>query len=138
MTQLQQRPKLIPLPSPTTSRRVVNGTPKPLFDRQSWYAARLALGRRMYAAGIDDGQLGQQIARLEQQVHRRGRNMSEAEPAAERNRLLVQLAELALEDDAPLPGAEQEYRRAREMQEVLYPRHPERRATARFSTRQHR
>lgn len=134
MTQLQQRPHLLPLPSSTTSRRVVNGTPESHADQRSWYAARLALGRRMYAAGIDDGQLGQEIARLEQRTHRSGRNMSEAGPAAERDRLLVQLADLALEDDAPLPGAEGEYRRAREMQEVLYSRRPERRAATRLSS----
>jgi hypothetical protein len=69
----------------------------------------------MYAAGIDDGQLGAQIAALDERIR-------QAEVATiptrtlkvERGRLRLQLAAAALADEAPLPGANAEYERARE------------------------
>jgi hypothetical protein len=77
-------------------------------------AAELDLGERMYAAGIDDGSLGAQVAALDQRIRR-----AEARPPlgpllARRRELLLRLADAALEDDAPLPGADAEYGRARE------------------------
>jgi hypothetical protein len=65
--------------------------------------ARMLLGRRMIAAGIDDGELGAKVAALDERTS-----------WAERDGLLAQLAAAALEEDAPLPGADAEYRRARE------------------------
>ena len=70
--------------------------------------AQLLLGRRMVAAGIDDGELGAKIAALGERTRR-----------AEREELLVQLAAAALEDDGPLPGADAEYERARAAQAAL-------------------
>jgi hypothetical protein len=61
----------------------------------------------MFAAGIDDGELGAKIAALGQGTGR-----------VERERLLVQLA-AALEDDGPLPGADAEYGRARQARAAL-------------------
>ncbi len=48
------------------------GTPFPLSSRlrREFVAARLALGERMYAAGIDDGHLAAQIAALDQRILR--------------------------------------------------------------------
>ncbi len=82
--------------------------------------ALIALGERMCAVGIDDGQLGAQIASLDRQLH-------EAHPAtaditglkAEWRALLMRLAAAALEEDAPLPGADAEYERARQAQAAL-------------------
>jgi hypothetical protein len=62
----------------------------------------------MLAAGIDDGELGAKIAALDERTRR-----------AEREGLLAQLAAAALEDDAPLPGADAEYERARAAQAAL-------------------
>jgi hypothetical protein len=74
----------------------------------------------MYAAGIDDGQLGAQVAALD-------RHLGQAQAAttdrkglkAERRTLLVRLAAAALEEDAPLPGADAEYEAARKAQAAL-------------------
>jgi hypothetical protein len=83
-------------------------------------AAQLALGQCMYAAGIDDGQLGAQIARLDKEIHRTvaGRVPTKAQ-RIERNGLVKLLAESALEEDAPLPGADAQYVAARELQLML-------------------
>jgi hypothetical protein len=83
--------------------------------RRAFLSAKLALGERMYAAGIDDGRLGAFLAALDQRIRR-----AEAERLplgallAQRRDLLLRLAAAALEDDAPLPGADAEYERARE------------------------
>jgi hypothetical protein len=77
----------------------------------------------MYAAGLDDGQVGAQVAALD-------RHIRQAHPAttdlpglrAERRRLLARLAAAALEEDAPLPGAEAEYETARQAQAALVQR----------------
>jgi len=61
----------------------------------------------MFAAGIDDGELGAKLAALDGWGGR-----------TEREVLLIQLA-AALEDDAPLPGADAEYRRARQAEAAL-------------------
>jgi hypothetical protein len=83
-------------------------------------AAQLALGQRMYAAGIDDGQLGAQIDRLDKEIHRAvaGGVPTRAQEVLSKN-LFRLLAERALEEDAPLPGADAEYAVARELQSLL-------------------
>ena len=82
--------------------------------------AQAALGERMYAAGIDDGELGARISALDGQLRRaesvRGSTLA---LKATRRQLVLQLAAAALEDDGPLPGADAEYRRAREAQAAL-------------------
>ena|ERR1700723_2925963 len=82
--------------------------------------AQAALGERMYAAGIDDGELGARISALEEQL-RRAKAVGRSTQAlkATRRQLVLQLAAAALEDDGPLPGADAEYRRAREAQAAL-------------------
>ena len=82
--------------------------------------AQAALGERMYVAGIDDGELGARISALDEQLHRAEAvgGFSQALKVA-RRQLVLQLAAAALEDDGPLPGADAEYRRAREAQAAL-------------------
>jgi hypothetical protein len=82
--------------------------------------AQLALGERMCAAGIDDGTLGRQLAALEDELRQAQGNPVVAKALeSERTSLLLRLAELALEDAAPLPGAELEHRRAMEAEAAL-------------------
>ena len=82
--------------------------------------ALVALGEKMYAAGIDDGHLGAQIAALEQHIRHRHSARVEVEGLkSERRTLLVGLAAAALEEDAPLPGADAEYETARKAQAAL-------------------
>lgn len=92
-------------------RRSLRGT----FD-----AAKLALGERMFAAGIDDGALGALISGVDDHI-RRAEAVSAPTRAlrAEQQRLLVRLAEAALEEQAPLPGAEDEYDHARQAEAAL-------------------
>jgi hypothetical protein len=82
--------------------------------------ALAALGERMYASGIDDGELGAKISALDEQV-RRAKAVGGSTQAlkAARRQLILQLAAAAVEDDGPLPGADVEYRRAREAQAAL-------------------
>lgn len=88
--------------------------------RDSWHEARLALGKRMLAAGIDDGVLGAEIGELEQRIQTmRAMRGSTAALETTRTNLLLRLADLALEDDAPLPGAETEYHRALQVRAEL-------------------
>jgi hypothetical protein len=67
----------------------------------------------MFAAGIDDGEHGAQITVADDTIRR-----AEAVKAptralrANRQQLLVRLAEAALEEEAPLPGADDEYDQA--------------------------
>ena len=77
--------------------------------------AQAVLGECMYAAGIDDGELGAKISALDERLHRAEAvgGFTQALKAA-RYQLVLQLAAAALEDDGPLPGADVEYRRARE------------------------
>jgi hypothetical protein len=88
--------------------------------RTAFSDAQIVLGQRMYAAGIDDGHLGAQIARLDRQIHRA--EAAGVRPRAqedERNSLHRLLAACALEEEAPLPGADAEYAAAREVQILL-------------------
>lgn len=76
--------------------------------------AQLALGQRMHAAGIDDGTIGRQLAAVDTALQQSGQDRAKATMLqAERVRLLRELAALALTDDAPLPGADAEYQKAR-------------------------
>lgn len=82
--------------------------------------AQAALGECMYAAGIDDGEHGARISALDEQLCRAeamGRSTQALKAA--RCQLVLQLAAAALEDDGPLPGANAEYRTAREAQAAL-------------------
>jgi hypothetical protein len=82
--------------------------------------AQVALGERMYAAGIDDGELGARISTLDEQLREaEGVGRSAQALKAARRQLVLQLAAAALEDDGPLPGADAEYRWAREAQVAL-------------------
>ena len=82
--------------------------------------AQAALGERMYAAGIDDGELGARISAVDEQL-RRTEAVGHSTQAlrATRRQLVLQLAAVALVDDGPLPGADAEYSRAREAQAAL-------------------
>ena len=86
----------------------------------SFVEAQAALGECMYAAGIDDGELGAKISALNEQL-RRAEAVGGSTQAlkAARRQVVLQLAAAALEDDGPLPGADAEYRRAREAQAAL-------------------
>jgi hypothetical protein len=77
---------------------------------ETFREARLALGRRMFEAGIDDGETGGRIAALAG---------DDAETWARRNQLFIRLADAALEDDAPLPGADAEFERALEFKRAV-------------------
>jgi hypothetical protein len=88
--------------------------------RREFRLARLALGGRMYAAGIDDGELGARVRALDGQIARaEAAGIPTQALRAGRRRLLVRLADAALAEDGPLPGADAEYQRAREAQRAL-------------------
>jgi hypothetical protein len=88
--------------------------------KRAFVHAKIALGERMYAAGIDDGRLGSQIAAVDERIRQTHSSQATGETLkAERRRLLLRLAEAALEEDAPLPGADAEYARARAAQTAL-------------------
>jgi hypothetical protein len=76
--------------------------------------AKLALGERMVELGIDDGETCELVAALDDLIEQR---LITGEPIKElfenRDRLVQNLAYLALEDSAQLPGAEAEFARAR-------------------------
>lgn len=82
--------------------------------------AQAALGERMYAAGIDDGEHGAKINALDGRLHwAEAVGASTQALKATLRRLVLQLAAAALEDDGPLPGADAEYHRAREAQAAM-------------------
>ncbi len=82
--------------------------------------AKLALGERMFAAGIDDGRIGAQTAAVDERIRQAHADQAASKALkAERRTLLLRLAEAALEEDAPLPGADAEYTRARVAQTAL-------------------
>lgn len=86
---------------------------------RAFVEAQERLGERMYATGIDDGRLGALIAALERRIEREATQSAAKVWVAERRKLILQLAECALEEDALLPGADTEYREAREAQAAL-------------------
>jgi hypothetical protein len=82
--------------------------------------AQLALGRSMYAAGIDDGESRVRMHSLDDENH----GTEAATPSGkalyvQRAKLLIRLAASALAEEAPLPGADAEYRGARAAQAAL-------------------
>jgi len=88
--------------------------------KRAFFDAKIALGERMYAAGIDDGRLGSQLAAVDERIRQAHPSQAASERLkGERRRLLLRLAEAALEENAPLPGADAEYARARTAQTVL-------------------
>jgi hypothetical protein len=74
----------------------------------------------MYKAGIDDGQLCAQINDLDQRILRAAtiRAPSKALKLL-REKLLLELADAALADGGPLPGADIEYEKARRTEAAL-------------------
>jgi hypothetical protein len=95
---------------------VTDGARSSLKERlqRALLAAEIDLGERMWAAGIDDGSLGAQITALDQRIRQAGTTRLPLGPLlAERRELLLRLAAAALEEEAPLPGADAEYERAR-------------------------
>ena len=99
-----------------SARPATGGAPSPLIKRlrRALLATEIDLGERMYAAGIDDGALGAQVAALDQRIRRADVTRLPIGPLlAQRRELLLRLATAALEDDAPLPGAGAEYERAK-------------------------
>jgi hypothetical protein len=77
--------------------------------------ARLALGARMCAAGIDDGRLCGEISGIEDCIRKaEAARLTSRALRRERDALLCELADAALSEDAPLPGAEAEYHKARQ------------------------
>ena len=88
--------------------------------KRAFIDAKIALGAGVYAAGIDDGRLGSQIAAVGERMCQAHSSQAAGEMLkAERRRLLLRLAEAALEEDAPLPGADAEYARARTAKTAL-------------------
>jgi hypothetical protein len=88
--------------------------------RRAFLAAKLALGERMYAAGIDDGRLAAQIAAVDQRLRQaEAAGVSLRELLAKRQDLILRLAAAALAEEAPLPGADAEYEQARLAQAAL-------------------
>lgn len=82
--------------------------------------AQAALGERMYAAGIDDGELGAKIYALDERLLWAEAVGGSTQALKDtRRQLVLQLAAAALEDDGPLPGADAEYRRTKEAQAAL-------------------
>lgn len=109
-------PHAPPVPTPTLFGRPLRWIAE-VRDRrrvrlleEAYRDARLALGRRMFASGIDDGETGEQIAAVTGDT---------AEAWAGRNRLFIRLADAALEDDAPLPGADAEFEQAVQLKQAV-------------------
>jgi len=87
---------------------------------RDYRSARLALGKRMFAAGIDDGETSARIAATDQQLLQVGLTGRPRELLqARRTALLLKLADAALEDDAPLPGADEEFAQALALKQAL-------------------
>jgi hypothetical protein len=87
---------------------------------QAFEEAQVRLGERMYLVGIDDGKRGAIIRALDEQILRaESAGTSSSALKTTRRLLLMELASAALAEEGPLPGAEAEYRTAREVQRVL-------------------
>lgn len=83
---------------------------------QALHDARLALGQRMFRAGIDDGQLGAQISALDDRINRATATQAPSKALKlQQEKLFLQLADAALAEEGPLPGAETEYQTARKL-----------------------
>jgi hypothetical protein len=82
--------------------------------------AQAALGERMFAAGVDDGEFGAKISALDGQLlWAKVVGGSVHALKSIRHQLVLQLAAAALENDGPLPGANTEYRKTRDAQAAL-------------------
>ena len=87
---------------------------------QAFYQTRLALGQSMYRAGIDDGQLGVQIRDLDECICRAAATQAPGKAIKlQREKLILQLADAALAEEGPLPGADNEYQTARKAEAAL-------------------
>jgi hypothetical protein len=87
---------------------------------QAFYKARLALGQKMYQAGIDDGQLGEQIRDLDECICRATATQAPSKALKlQQEKLILQLADAALAEEGPLPGADTEYQKARKAEAAL-------------------
>jgi hypothetical protein len=76
----------------------------------------------MWMSGIDDGSIGKRLVRLEVRMRQSGLNPASIQALqAIHTVLLLRLADLALEDDAPLPGADEEFQRARDVLTAMSP-----------------
>jgi hypothetical protein len=82
--------------------------------------AHAALGERMGVTGIGDGENGVKISALNEKLRRADVVGGSAQALkTARRQLLLRLAATALMNDGPLPGADAEYRKAREAQAAL-------------------
>lgn len=87
---------------------------------QVFYEARLALGQSMYRSGIDDGQLGAQISDLDERINRAKATQAPSKALKlQQEKLILQLADAALAEEGPLPGADMEYQKARKAEAAL-------------------
>ena len=87
---------------------------------QVFYQTRLALGQSMYRAGIDDGQLGVQIRDLDECIWRATATQAPCKALKlQQEKLILQLADAALAEEGPLPGADTEYQMARKAEAAL-------------------
>jgi hypothetical protein len=94
--------------------------------RRAFLNAKYILGEKMYAAGIDDGQLAARITILDEKIRQaEGARVFATALRADRKVLVLHLADAALEEQAPLPGADDEYRKTREIQAALQGAVPE-------------
>jgi hypothetical protein len=88
--------------------------------KRAFAEAKYALGERMYAAGIDDGQLAGRITILDEKIRQaEAARVFATTLRADRKMLVLHLADAALEEEAPLPGADDEYQKTREAQAAL-------------------
>lgn len=90
------------------------------WHKRAFYEARLALGQRMYRSGIDDGQLGLQISELDERINRAKATQAPSKALKlQQEKLILQLADAALAEEGPLPGADAEYQTARKAEAAL-------------------
>lgn len=88
--------------------------------KRAFYETRLALGQRMYRAGIDDGRLGGQIRDLDERINRATATQAPSKALKlQQEKLILQLADAALAEEGPLPGADAEYQAARKAEAAL-------------------
>ena len=87
---------------------------------QAFYQTRLVLGQSMYRGGIDDGQLGVQIRDLDECISLAAATQAPSKAIKlQREKLILQLADAALAEEGPLPGADTEYQAARKVEAAL-------------------
>ncbi len=100
------------------------------FARNKWHLkslttvglnAKLALGHRLVENKVGDEQIRNSIAGLDERIRilSEGKGLTKA-PKAERDRLIMTLADEALAKPATPPGVEEEYRKAKQAQADLH------------------